>query len=86
MEAFLHDNPDAKLGFYTRGLVDLELDLCVVDLKGLVSLWDLLILPMIPWIGLADLGDKFWEDVLAVLYDKVDVTQQHIYPLFQISV
>ena len=48
MEAFLHDNPDAKLGFYTRGLVDLELDLCVVDLKGLVSLWDLLILPIIP--------------------------------------
>lgn len=35
MEAFLHDNPDAKLGFYTRGL--------------------------------ADLGDKFWEDVLFVI-------------------
>ena len=37
MEAYLHSNADAKLGFYQRGLVDLELDPCVLDLTCLVS-------------------------------------------------
>ena len=86
MEAFLHDKPDAQLGFYTRGLVDLEFDLCFFHVKGFVSMQNLIIWPIIPCRGLVELDDKFWEDVLAILYDKEEVTQQQIFPLFQISV